>query len=123
VVLHPVAELGEQVPANLRMRELPATEADGDLDPVPVLEELDRAVDLGLEVPRADLRRQADLLELHRPLLPLRLLLPLGQLVLVLTVVEELDDRGCRGGRDLDKVEALVLRHLQGLLRGHDAQL
>ena len=48
--------------------------------------------------PDADLRREADFLELHRPLLALRLLLALGQLVLVLTVVEKLDDGGAAIG-------------------------
>ena len=73
--------------------------------------------------PDADLRREADFLEGHRALLALGFLLALGQLVLVLAEVEELDDR--RGGHrgDLDEVEASFLRHLEGPGRGHDAQL
>ena len=118
-----VAEPGEQGPADLRVGELPAAEADGHLDPVAVLEELDRAVDLGVEVALADLRRQADLLELDRALLPLGFLLALRQLVLVLTEVEKPDDRRGRRGRDLDEVEPTLLRHGERLWRRHDAEL
>ena len=51
------------------------------------------------------------------------LLLALGQLVLVLTEVEELDDRR-RGQRGhLDEVQAPLLRHREGLGRGHHTQL
>ena len=73
--------------------------------------------------PDADLRREADLLEGHRALPALGFLLALRQLVLVLTEVEEPDDR--RGGHrgDLDEVEPPFLRHFEGLRRGHDAQL
>ena len=56
VVLHCLTELGEEVPADLRVGQLPAAEADGHLDPVAILEELDRAMDLGVEVTDADLR-------------------------------------------------------------------
>src|SRR4051812_50219654 len=103
------------------MGELPAAEADGDLDPVTILEELDRAVDLGLEVADADLRREADLLELDRPRLPLRLLLPLGQLVPILAEVEELDDRRGRRGGDLYGGEPPRLRHGKGVWGRGDA--
>jgi hypothetical protein len=54
--LDQVRELQQQVAPQLRMGQLPTAEADRDLDPVAVLEELDGAMDLGLEVARADLR-------------------------------------------------------------------
>ena len=113
----------EQVPPELRVGQLAAAEADRDLDPVAVLEELDRAADLRVEVADADLRLEADFLEGHRALLALGLLLALGQLVLVLPEVEETGDRRSGHRCDLDEVEAPLLRHLEGLRRGHDAQL
>ena len=105
------------------MGQLPASETDGHLDPVPVLEELDRPMDLRVEVTRADLRREADFLECHRALPALGLLVPLRELVLVLPEVEKLDHR--RGGHwgDLDEVVSPLLRHREGLGRGHEAQL
>ena len=105
------------------MGQLPAAEANSHLDPVTVLQELDRPVDLRVEVARADLRRQADLLERHRALPALGLLVPLRQLVLVLTEVEKLDHRrrGHRG--DLDEVVPPLLRHRESLRRGHHTQL
>src|SRR5688500_10971850 len=105
------------------MAELTAAEADRHLDSIAVLEELDRAMDLGQEVARADLRRKPHFLEGHRSLSALGLFLALRQLVLVLTEVEEAGHRRSRHRCDLDKIEAPLLRHLEGLWRGHDAQL
>src|SRR5512143_3231961 len=47
VILDLVCELGDEVPSELRMRELPAAEPNRHLDAIAVLEELDRAMDLG----------------------------------------------------------------------------
>ena len=123
VILDSIHEPGDEVPPDLRVGQLPTAEADGHLDPITIFEELDRAVDLRIEVADADLRRQADFLEGHRALLALGFLLPLRQLVLVLTEVEELDHRGLRHRGDLDEIVSPFLRHLEGLRRGHDAQL
>src|SRR5688572_7333855 len=123
VILDSIHEPGNEVPPDLRVGQLPTAKADGHLDPITIFEELDRAVDLRIEVAYADLRRQADFLEGDRALLALGLLLPLGQLVLVLTEVEELDHRRLRHRGDLDEVVSPFLRHLKGLRRGHDAQL
>ena len=105
------------------MGQLPTAEADGHLDPVAVFEEFDRPMDLRVEVARADLRREADLLEGHRALPALVLLLALRQLVLVLTEVEELHDRRGRHRGDLDEVQPPLLRHGESLGRGHHTQL
>ena len=85
----------QQVPPDVGVTHLAAPELDRDLDPVAVLEELDGASDLGIEVALADLRLEADLLEFDRTLVPPGFLLLAGLLVLELPVVEELDD-----GRD-----------------------
>ena len=113
----------QQVPPDVGVTDLAAPELDGDLDPVAVLQELDGAADLGVEVTLADLDLEADLLELDRPLVAPGLLLLAGLLVLELPVVEEPGDgrTGHRG--DLDEVVPTLLRELEGLWRGHDAQL
>jgi hypothetical protein len=123
VILHALHEPGDQVPADLRVGQFPTPETDRHLDAVAVLEELDRAVDLRIEVADADLRREADLLEGDRALLALVLLLPLRQLVLVLPEVEEPDHRGLGHRSDLDEVVSPLLRHLEGSGRRHDAEL
>src|SRR4030095_14732557 len=75
------------------------------------------------EVPLADLRLEADLLELDGTLVPSRFLLLAGLFVLELAVVEELHDgRGGRGS-DLHEVVSPLLRGLEGLERGHHAKL
>jgi hypothetical protein len=121
VILDAIHEPGDQVSADLRMGQFPTSEADRHLDAVAVLEELDRAVDLRIEVADADLRREADLLEGDRALLALVLLLPLRQLVLVLPEVEEPDHRGLSHRSDLDEVVSPLLRHLEGSGRRHHA--
>ena len=52
VLLDLLREPRQQVSADLRVGQLPAAELDRDLDPVAVLEELDRATDLRVEVTR-----------------------------------------------------------------------
>jgi hypothetical protein len=56
VILDLVRELGDEVPSELGMRELPTAEPNRHLDAIAVLEELDRAMNLRLEVANADLR-------------------------------------------------------------------
>ncbi len=105
------------------MGQFASAEPDGHLDPIAILEELDRPMDLGIEVAAADLRREADFLEGHRTLLALGFLLPLRQVVLVLTEVKELDDRWRSHRGDLDEVQASFLRHFERPGRGHDPKL
>ncbi len=102
---------------------LAAPELDRDLDPVAVLQELDGAADLGVEVALADLRLEPDLLELDRPLVAAGFLLAAGLLVLELAVVEQTRDRRSGHGGDLDEVDAPLLRESESLTGGHDAQL
>ena len=123
MVLDLLREAREQVSTDLGMGELASPELDRHLDPVAVLQEVDRPPHLRVEVALADLGLQADFLEGDRALAPLGLLLLLGQLVLVLTEVEELDHRGRRHGGDLDEVVSPFLRHREGLSRGHHPQL
>ncbi len=94
VVLDRSANFASRLPPEVWVGQLPTPELDGHLDPITVLQELDRPTDLRVEVALTDLRLEPDLLELDRPGLPLGLLVPLGQFVLVLAVVEEPCDGG-----------------------------
>ncbi len=123
VILDPLREALEERPAELRMGHLASAELDRDLESIAVLQELDRPMDLGVEVADPDLRAKANLLELDRSRAPLRFLVPFGQLVLVLTIVEEADDGRGGHGSDLDEVETAILRHGECLGCGHDTQL
>src|SRR3990170_1366709 len=105
------------------MSQLATPEPDRHLDAIAFLEELDRPMDLCVEVADADLGREADFLERHRPLPTLGFLLLLGQFVLVLTEVEEPRDRRRCHRCYLDEVEAPILRHFESLGCRHDAQL
>ena len=66
VILDPLGEALEERPAELRMSHLASAELDRDLEPIAVLQELDRPMDLGVEVADPDLRAKANLLELDR---------------------------------------------------------
>ena len=116
-------EAGEELLADLGVGQLPAAEAHGDLQPVPVRQEFLAVLQLRIEVVDADARRHTDLLDLDDPLVLLRLLLPLGLLEAVLPVVHDLADRGIGCGRDLDQVQILFCRDVQRRRRGHDAEL
>ncbi len=119
----PLREPLEQRPPDLRMGQLTSTELDRDLDPIAILQELDRPPDLRVEVAATDLGLETDLLEGDRALLALGLLLALRQLVLVLTEVEKTSHRGLCHRGDLDEVVPPLLRHRESLCRGHHAQL
>ena len=84
----------KEVPTELRVGQLTTAEADRDLDPVTLFKEFDRAMHLRIEVADPDLGREPDFLEGHRSLLALGFLLALGQIVFVLSEIEELDDWG-----------------------------
>ena len=123
VVLDPLREPGQQVAADLGMGQLPAPELDGDLEPIPLLEELDRAANPRVEVPGRDLGLEPNFLERHRALLALGFLLALGRLVLELAEIEKPDDRRSRHRGDLNEVVAAFLRECESLGRGHDPKL
>ena len=123
MVLDQVPEPCQQVPPDVGVTHLAAPELDRHLDPVAVLQELDRAPDLGVEIALADLRLEADLLEVDGPLVPPCLLVATCLLVLELAVVEKLGNRRSRHRRNLDEVVPSLLRHLEGLVRGQHAKL
>ena len=123
VILDPLGEPGQQVPADLGVGKLPAPELDGYLESISLLEELDGPADPRVEVPGCDLWLEPDFLEGHRALLALGFLLALGRFVLELTKVEKPDDRRGSHRCDLDEVVAAFLRHCESCGRGHDPKL
>ena len=78
---------------------------------------------LEVVIVHVDLRPELDLLDLDHALVLLGLASALLLLVLVLAEVHDPADRRHRGRRDLDEVEALLLRDDQRLRRRHDAEL
>ena len=118
-----LGKLEQQALADVGVSHLAAAEADRDLHPVALGQELLGVAELHIEVVYVDTGRHADFLDLHDVLVFPCLLLPLGLLELVLAVVHELTDGGIRGGRDLHQVQIRVHGALQRLPGGHDAQL
>src|SRR6202043_974729 len=111
----PEAELGTGL--------LTTAEHDRHLDLVPRLEEpLDVAL-LGAVVVRVDLRAELDLLDDRLRLVLARLPRLDRGLVLELSVVHELTDRGACGRRTLDKIEVGLLREPERLGDGDDPDL
>ena len=89
---------------------------------VAVGKELERALELCVQVVLADAGRHADLLDLHDALILLGFLFTLGLLKTVFAVVHDLAHGGNGVGRDLHKVELLLLCLGQCLLCGDDAE-
>ena len=107
----------------MSVRHFSAAEADRDLDPVSVSKELERALELCVQIVLADAGGHADLLDLHDALVLLGFLFALGLLKAVLAVVHDLADGGLCHRRYLDQVKLLLLRNFHGGLRGHYSKL
>ena len=105
------------------MCHLTATEANRDLHPVPLRQELLGIFQFGVEIPHVNARRHPDLLDLHHVLVLSGFLLPLALLEPVFAVVHELAHRrGCLG-RDLHQIQPPLVRNVQSVGGGHDTQL
>jgi len=102
---------------------LPTAEHDGHLDLVPCLEEAHDVTLLGLVVVGIDLRPELHLLDDGQHLVTTRLPGFLRTLVLELSIVHELADRGSGLRRDLHQIEVGLLRKAHGLADRHDADL
>ena len=123
MVLQAIGDLQQQHAAAVRVGELTAAKARGDLQLVALVEELRGGFDLGLDVMLVDLRRDADLFPGHRALALLRLfrLLLLG--VAVLPEIEDARHRRRGVRRDLDEVVPEVLRVRERALGRDDTEL
>src|SRR4051794_21922302 len=114
--------LEDRLPA-LGVRDLAPAEHDRDLDLVLVLEEALDVRSLGGVVVLGDLRPELDLADRDLLLVLACLLGLLGQLVLVLGVVQDATDRGTRLRGHLDEVEVALLGDGERLLGRHDPDL
>lgn len=112
---HILRETLQQSVTELRPGLLATTEHDRDLDLVALLEEPDDVTLLGVIVVRVDLRPELHLLDDRVRLVLARLTGLHGRLVLELPVVHELAHGRTGVRRDLDEVEVVLLRKLQGL--------
>ena len=123
VDLIPICEPFEQRPTALGMAHLAPAEHDRDLDLVALAQEAYDMALLGGVVVGIDLRAELDLLDRDRALVLARQLLLLLLVVAVLAVVHHPADGRIRVRRDLDEIEVLRPRILQGLVARLDADL
>ena len=119
VLLQLVADREQKHAAAVRMRELAAAEAHGDLELVAFVEKFRGRADLRVDVVVVDLGRDPDLLPRHGLLLLLGVLRLLLKVVAVLPEITHARHRRLDVGSDLDEVVALFLR-LRERARGRD---
>ena len=116
-------EAVDDLVAEVAMGHLAAFEAEAGFDLVAIAEEADGLIFLGLVVMLVDGDGELDFLDDDDLLLLASGAVALVLLVQVFAVVLDLADGRNGVGRDLDEVEGLFAGHLQGLKRGHDAEL
>ena len=95
------------------MGDLTAAETDGHLDLVPVLQELDRVARLDGHVIFTDGGRKLHFLDFNDLLVFPQLLFPLGLLVAMLVVVQQLADRRLGVGNDFHQIQLRLFRQFQ----------
>ena len=120
------AALGEvlhDLQADFAVGDLTATEADGNLDLVAIGKELLRHLGLGENVVLFNGGRQLNFLDGHDTLILTVIALPLGLLVAVLVIIQQLAHRGLCLRLNLGQIQAAFFRQLQCLMRRHDAEL
>ena len=113
----------QQFAAKVLVRHLAATEAQGDLDLVTFLKELEDRAHLDLVVMLVGIRAEFDFLDLDDLLLLARFGFALLGLVFVFAEIHDLADRGFSIGRDLDKIKTRFFGHYKGPLGRHDAHV
>ena len=113
----------EQILTKRRVRDLAATEANRNLDLVAVLQEAASVLYLGVQVADVDIRRQANLFDLHDTLILSRFLLALCLLEAEFTVIHDLADRRLSLRRDFDQIHALFYGDILCLLNRQNAEL
>jgi hypothetical protein len=123
VVLELLADGDEQHPTAVRVRELAATEADGDLQLVALVKEFRGRADLRVDVVLVDLRRDPDLLPRHGLLLLLGVFGFLLKVIAVLSKIAHPRHRRLDVRSDLDEVVALFLRFRERARRRDDPEL
>ena len=117
------AELDQKIMTDGGMSHFTAAETNRDLDAVSILQELQSALDLGIEVIGVDIGRHSDFLDLNDVLILLGFLFLLHLLEAELAVVHDLADGRDGVGSDLNQIQLLFLCHTQSGFSRHDTQL
>ena len=105
------------------MRHFTAAETYGDFDSVAIVQELDCAFDLGIEVVGVDAGGHADFLDLDDLLVLFGFFFLFQLFKAEFAVVHDLADRRNSVRRNLDKVKVLFLGKRQSVGRGHNTKL
>jgi hypothetical protein len=113
----------QHLPAQLRVRHLPAAEHHRHFDLIPIAQELARVPGLEVEIMVVDSGAVLHFLELNDVLLFLGRAGGLGFLELELPVVHDLDHGWAGVGGDLYEIKLRVVCQPLGLVGGEDAQL
>ncbi len=119
VGLHPL----DQAISELLMGHFATAIAERDLGLVAFFKKLDEVTQLDLVVAVVSARPELDFLDLDLLLLLLGLMGLLLLAVLELAEIHELADGWLSKGSDLDQIDLLFFRHLEGLTYRHHAEL
>ena len=118
-----LTKLRQQRFADIGMRHFTAAEPNGHLDSIAVLQELQCALDLDIEVVGVDTGRHPNFLDFGHMLILLGLFFLFGLFKAELAVVHDLAHRGGGIGRDLYQVQPLIISSCKRIPGGHDTKL
>lgn len=123
-ILQRLFDQSEDSLAFIDMGEFAPSEPERELHPVAAKKKTPGAFDLDHEIVLVDLGgSDADFLQFGLVSMRLCLALLLGEIVLVLSVIEDSADWGGGGGYYLDEVESRFTGHCLGFAEGHDPGL
>jgi len=105
------------------MGHLPAAKHDRDFYLRSLFEKLDHLVPFGFKIVSGGAGPHLHFLQLNRLLMLASLVLPLAELVKVLTVIDDAAHGRVSRGGNFHKVQALASRESQSLIGRHDSQL
>lgn len=106
-------ELLKQPATDLRMRHLTTAEADGEFDLIAGFQKLRSLTPLGLQIVSADLRLNAQLLQIDDVLITARVSLLAALLIPESPIVHEPANRGNGIWRNFDKINPALPCHLE----------
>src|SRR5579862_755899 len=105
------------------MSHLAAFEHDGGFDLIPFFQKRQDMVALHVEVIVGSLGTKLHFLEFNGLLVLLGFVLSLAELIEKFAVINNAANRRIGRRRNLNQIQPLSARHLQGIRRGHDSQL
>src|SRR5581483_6002592 len=115
-IIQPLGKLQQQQLSSFLELDGPALELHIGLDLIPFLQKLLGMLSLEIEVMVIRIGSKANLLDLGGLALSLLLLFLFLLFVKEFIIIDDLTNGGIRSGGDLDKIELLLLRHLDRLL-------